>query len=115
MNGKNEGTDSGLDENVAGALCYVLTWVTGIIFLLIEKNNKFVRFHAMQSIIAFLPLTIIGYGLRILIWSFSLFWMISNLVWLVVLVLWLVTMYKAYQGEKYKLPIAGDIAENQIK
>ncbi|WP_318010792.1 hypothetical protein [Bacillus sp. RAR_GA_16] len=46
-------TSSGLEENVAGLLTYVLGFVTGIIFLLIEKENKFVRFHAMQSIVVF--------------------------------------------------------------
>ena len=49
----------GLDENVASAACYVLGWLTGIIFLLVEKDNKTVRFHAMQSVLTFLPLMII--------------------------------------------------------
>lgn len=49
----------GLDENVASAACYVLGWLTGIIFFLMEKDNKTVRFHAMQSVLTFLPLTIL--------------------------------------------------------
>lgn len=117
---RSKETEMGLDENVAGALCYVLTWLTGIIFLLIEKKNRFVRFHAMQSIVTFLPLTILGWLLRMMTtpfygWGFSLFWLISNIIWLGVFVLWLVSMYKAYRGETYKLPIAGNIAENQLK
>jgi len=48
-----------LEENVAGALCYVIVWITGIIFFFLEKENKTVRFHAMQSILTFLPLTIL--------------------------------------------------------
>ena len=46
-----EKTSTGLDENVAGLLCYILGWITGIVFLVIEPDNKFVRFHALQSII----------------------------------------------------------------
>lgn len=118
-----EKTDVGLDENVEGALCYVLTWLSGIIFLLIEKKSKFVRFHAIQSIIVFLPLTILGwiigaatspfFGMGYYGWGFSPLWFLSSLIWLIVFIIWLLMMYKAYQGERYKLPIAGDIAENK--
>jgi uncharacterized membrane protein len=109
-------TSMGLEENLAGVLCYVLGWVTGIVFLLLEKENKFVRFHAWQSIATFLPLTI-------LIWIFQwfFFWvpfvggMIIWLLWVLWLILWLVLMFKAYQGEMYKLPIVGDFAEKQLK
>ncbi len=52
-------TSTGLTENVAGLLCYVLGWVSGFVFILIEQENKFVRFHAMQSIISFGTITII--------------------------------------------------------
>jgi uncharacterized membrane protein len=108
-------TSMGLEENLAGVLCYVLGWVTGIVFLLLEKENKFVRFHALQSIATFLPLTI-------LIWIFQwfFFWVpfiggaIIGLLWVLWLILWLVLMFKAYQGEMYKLPIVGDFAEKQL-
>ncbi len=111
-----------LEENIASVLCYVLAWVTGIIFLLMEKKNKTVRFHAMQSILTFLPLSIIawiigwigapkltyGYGfdpgIPALIW-------LSWLIWVITVILWLILMFKAYNGEKFKLPIVGDIAE----
>ena len=118
-----EKTALNLEENLAGLLCYIGIWVTGIIFILLEPKNKFVRFHAMQSIIAFLPLTILGWlfgwlgapsiswgtwsynpGIPVLIW-------LSWLVWVVMVILWLVLMLKAYQGEKFKLPIVGDIAK----
>ena len=95
-----EKTSTGLPENIAGLLCYVLGWVSGLVFILIEQENKFVRFHAMQSIIVFAVLTI-------LIWIPFLNWVI----WLIGLVLWIVLMVKAYQGTKYKLPWAGDLAE----
>ena len=109
-------TSMGLEENLAGVLCYVLGWITGIVFLLLEKENKFVRFHALQSIATFLPLTII-----IWIFQWSFFWVpflggaIIGLLWVLWLILWLVLMFKAYQGEMYKLPIVGDFAEKQLK
>jgi len=105
-------TSMNLEENVAGALCYVLGWITGIIFYIMEKDNKFVRFHAMQSIIVFLPLSImLGIFQGILLFVPFIGWAISALIGLFMFVLWLVLMLKAYQGEKFKLPVVGDIAE----
>ena len=52
-------SSTGLDENVAGLLCYVATWITGIIFFVIEKDSKFVKFHAMQSIITFAAINVL--------------------------------------------------------
>ncbi|MFW6120528.1 MAG: DUF4870 domain-containing protein [Petrotogales bacterium] len=101
-------TSLGLDENIEGALSYLLGWVTGLIFLLVEKDNKFVKFHAMQSLITFLVLTVI-------IWLFGWIpffgWILSGLLGLLALIFWLILMIKAYQGEKFKLPVVGDIAE----
>jgi uncharacterized membrane protein len=107
----------GLEENVASAACYVLVWVTGIIFFLVEKENKTVRFHAMQSILTFLPFTILIWILSAIfmgIFWFGMWWIIS-LIELVMFLLWLFLMYKAYTGQKFKVPVVGDIAENQIK
>jgi uncharacterized membrane protein len=101
-------TSSGMDENLAGALTYALGWVTGALFLVTEPTNAFVRYHAWQSVIVFGAL--------------SIAWLVSVSVlfvgWLVAFViipplslfLWLLLMYKAYQGERYKLPFAGDLA-----
>jgi uncharacterized membrane protein len=100
-------TSMNLEENIASALCYVLFWVTGIIFYILEKNNKIVRFHAMQSILLFLPLQILS------MFGFWFLWWLAGLIWLFVFILWLILMLKAYQGEKFKLPIIGDIAEKQ--
>ncbi|MEI7857908.1 MAG: DUF4870 domain-containing protein [Methanomicrobiales archaeon] len=100
----------GLDENVASAACYVLTWVTGIIFLLVEKDNKAVRFHAMQSILTFLPLTIISFVIGMI----PFIGIISLLIWLVMVILWLVLIIKTFQGEKFMVPIVGEMAEKQI-
>jgi len=118
----------GLDENVASAACYVLGWVTGIIFFLMEKDNKTVRFHAMQSILTFLPLSILywilgavfsmmvyGAGMYGAYGIWGLFSLLSTLISIVMLILWLFLMFKAYQGEKFVMPIVGAIAENQVK
>ncbi len=101
-------TSLGLQENIEALLCYLFTWITGLIFFLLEKKSKFVKFHAMQSIITFLSLTIISF---IFSWIPLIGWVISGLIGLISLVLWIILMIKAYQGEKYKLPIIGDTAE----
>jgi uncharacterized membrane protein len=111
----------GLDENVASAACYVLGWVSGIIFFLMEKDNKTVRFHAMQSILTFLPLTILIWVVNAIFFGAFMFGMwgvwglVITLIEIVLLILWLFLMIKAYQGEKFKVPVVGDIAENQVK
>ena len=116
--GKNK-TSMGLDENVAGALCYVLGFITGIIFLVMEKDSKFVKFHAIQSIIVSLALWVFNMVITsILIAAFSYsMWgivgMVSSLISLAFLIIWIMMILKAYQGEKFKLPIVGDIAEKQ--
>lgn len=105
-------TSSGLEENVAGLLTYVLGFVTGIIFLLIEKENKFVRFHAMQSIVVFGAFFVISVVLNVVP-------VIGTIVSVLILpplslIVWIVLMVKAYQGNRYKLPIAGDFSEKQL-
>lgn len=104
-------TSTGLEENVAGLLCYVLGWVSGLVFILIEKENKFVRFHAMQSIVVFGVLTIAS---LILNWIPFIGWVLGTIISILAVVLWIVLMIKAYQGTKYKVPWAGNFAEKQI-
>jgi uncharacterized membrane protein len=118
---KNLGkTSSGMEANVAGLLSYVLGPITGLIFFLMEKDNKFVRFHAFQSIVVFGALFIVQVAAGFIITTLAmmhasvvipLFVLLLNLVALVSLILWILLMVKAYQGEKFKLPVAGDIAE----
>ena len=110
-NNKTTKTALGLDENIVGLLCYVLGWITGIIFLVLEKENKFVRFHAIQSLATFLTLFLI---VTVIGWIPIIGWIISILITPLGLILWLLLMYKAYKGERFKLPIAGDFAEKQI-
>jgi len=112
-------TQSGLAENVAGLLCYVLGWITGLIFYLTDKR-PFVRFHAAQSIVVFGALTIIRIivgmlfvtgGLAGITTGLSLGIMLFWLISLVGLILWVLLMVKAYQGERYRVPIAADLAD----
>ena len=104
-------TSLDLDQNMAGLLCYIGGWITGIIFLVLEKKNKFVRFHALQSLLTFLPLSVLAWLLG---WIPFIGWALAALVWILVLILWLILMFKAYRGEKYKLPFVGDVAEKEI-
>jgi len=104
---------AGLEENVAGLLCYALGWVTGIVFLLIDKRS-FVKFHAAQSIVVFGGLHIIHFALRFMrgfMFSFGL----QTLIGLAGLVLWILLMVKAFQHEMFRLPIAADIADGIAK
>lgn len=97
----------GLDKNIAAALTYVLGWVSGLVFLLVEKEDKDIRFHAAQSIVVFGALTILG-----MIPVIGL--MLSPLIFLVGLVAWIVLVVKAYQGGKLRLPVVGNIAEKIV-
>ena len=110
---KDEGkkTSVGLEENIEGALAYLLGFVTGIVFLLIEKESQFVRFHAMQSTVTFIVIFIVNV---ILGYIPFIGWALNSIVSLVALILWLLGMYKAYKGELYKFPVFGDIAESQL-
>ena len=97
-----------LEPNVAGLLCYLGGWITGIIFLVLEPKNKFIRFHAMQSIVTFGFLTIASILLNALPLVGNFF---AIAIGILIFILWIILMVKAYQGELYKLPVAGNIAE----
>ncbi|MFC2056709.1 DUF4870 domain-containing protein [Chloroflexota bacterium] len=105
-----EKTSTGLSENVAGLLCYVLGWISGVVFILIEPENKFVRFHAIQSIMVFGVLSVAGF---ILGWIPVIGGFFSGVISVLGFILWIVLMVKAVQGTKYKLPWAGDFAEKR--
>ena len=99
-------SSTGLDENVAGFLCYLLGFITGIVFLIVEKESRFVKFHAKQSTITFLGLFVI---------SLLIGWIpvIGTLILIFSLILWLILMIKALQGKRYSLPIVGKMAEGK--
>lgn len=96
-------TSSGMQENMAGMLSYLFTFLTGIIFILIEKENQFVRFHAFQAIF-------LGIGMFV-ISLIPLLGILINLFLGIPLVIFL--MVKAYKGESYKLPFIGELAQKQ--
>lgn len=103
------------NEKLLGAVAYLLGPITGIILLLTEKQNQYIRFHAMQSSVVFgaiLLLNIILGIVPILGWLIAL--ILSPLIGLVSFVLWIVLMWKAFNGEKFKLPYFGDLAERQL-
>lgn len=105
------GSTLNIDQNLAGLLCYLGWWITGLIFYLMEKENKFVRFHALQSIATFVVVFVLWLVLQVLAQVFWPFYILGAPFWIASVVLWIVLMVKAYQGEKWKLPVAGDIAE----
>lgn len=111
MSAEQGKTSMGLTPNLAGLLCYLGGWITGIIFFVMEKENQFVRFHAMQSIVTSGAITVVY-----IVLSFIplLGWILMGLLGIVSFVLWLVLMLKAYQGQRYKLPFLGDFAEKQL-
>jgi len=114
---------AGLADNVAGALCYSLWWLTGIIFLVIDKRHS-VRFHAAQSIVVFGMITVL-YWIIGAMFATSIMWgglgagwtfgyTLFMLVRLVALVVWILLMFKAYQGEQFRVPIAANIADSLV-
>jgi uncharacterized membrane protein len=117
---------AGMQENVAGLLCYIFGWISGLIFLLIDKR-PFVKFHAAQSIAFNIAIFAIYVAFGIV--SFVLTMITSMLhfpvgflmvfLWPIigigVLIVWIYLMYKAYNNEKYKLPIVGNMVENMVR
>ncbi len=103
-------TSLGIDANIAGLLSYLGGFITGIIIFVLEKKNRFVRFHAMQSIMTFGAIAVFQMAAGFL--PFLSF--ILPLLNLAGFILWVVLMVKAYQGEMFKLPVAGDAAEKQL-
>ena len=102
--------ETGLKKTTAGALAYVLGPVTGILFLVIEKD-PFVRFHAMQSTVVFIVLFVLQWVLGITIILFPL----SALIGIIGFALWLILIYKAWQGEQFEVPVLGKISKNLLK
>jgi len=115
-------TTSGIEPNVAAALSYILGLITGIVFLILERQNRHVRFHAAQSVIASALIVVVSVGVSMVSGVLAL---IPIIGWLVVFILtmsltvgtfviWLVSMWKAYQGEPWELPVAGEMAKKLV-
>ncbi len=101
-------SSTGMSANIAGLLCYLFTWITGIVFVVIEKKSTFVKFHAWQSIMTFGVLTV---ALLILTWIPFIGWILSILIWILMVVLWIILLIQAGTGKMWKVPGAGDWAE----
>lgn len=111
-----EKTSSGLQENAASLLCYLFWWLSGLVFLLIEQNNKTVRFHAIQSICFNVIVGVVSIVIAILgkIFSAISLGFIGGFLWFVfvalVFVVWILLMVRAYQEKLWKLPVIGEMA-----
>lgn len=121
-------TGTGLEPNVAAMLAYLFGWLSGLIIFLIEKEDKFVRFAAMQSIVLSLTMTVLwivySWVLGAIVVSTlftgggAIFAVVSLLAWVIgigYLVVWIMLMVKAYQGQEWELPVVGKIARNFVK
>jgi uncharacterized membrane protein len=105
------GTSTGLSPNTAGLLCYVGIWISGIIFFVLEQKNRFVRFHAAQSIVVFGTITVAGIILGLIPVVGVAF---STIIGIIGFIVWIIMIVKASNGEWYKLPWAGDVAEKMV-
>ncbi|HSK64657.1 MAG TPA: DUF4870 domain-containing protein [Pyrinomonadaceae bacterium] len=120
-------SSTGLDENIAALLSYIFGWLSGLIFFLIEKDSRLVRFHAMQSLLLNISIFVIAVVLWIF-WIFlffiggaigdivgTLFGLVGTLLWVVfwigILVAWILCLVKAFQAQYFKLPVIGNFAE----
>lgn len=102
---------TGLKKNTAGALSYILGPITGVIFLILEKD-PFVRFHAMQSIVVF---TLFWFILPWVLGLTLILAILIGLVWIISLILWLMCIYKAWMGEEWEVPVLGKFARQLAK
>ena len=123
-------SSTGLDENIAALLAYVFGWVSGLVFFLMEKDSKLVRFHAMQSILFCVLVAVLGIALWVVTFLFllvgamlpdimgSLLALLGTFIWLVftvaLLIAWILCLVRAYQGQFFKLPVIGNMADKIV-
>jgi uncharacterized membrane protein len=120
-------SSTGLDENVAALLSYLFGWVSGLIFFLLEKDSRLVRFHAMQSILLNAVGAVVGFVLWIATFILAIIGSmladsLGGLIWILAMLLFsafgialfvaaILCLVKAYQGQYFKLPVIGNFAE----
>jgi uncharacterized membrane protein len=120
-----ERSSTGLDANIAAALSYFFGLVSGAVFFAIETESRFVKFHAMQSMlvsvaaivvyIAYMVVFMVLWRLPFIGWIAGIFGTLGwALLALGLLALWLYCMFRAFQGERFKLPYLGEVAEKQV-
>jgi len=120
-------SSTGLDENIAALLSYIAGWISGLVFFLIEKDSRLVRFHAMQSLLLNVLVIIVGivvWVVTVVLWLVStqisgilsaLVSLVATLFWIVfaiaILIAWIMCLIKAFQSQYFKLPVIGNFAE----
>jgi uncharacterized membrane protein len=107
-------TNLGVSENIAGVLAYLFGLISGILILVIEKENQFARFHAAQSTVLSIAIFALSLFIMIVGWIPIIGWIIAFLsmfVYLAIFVLWIFLMYKAFSGDMYRLPMLADYAD----
>ena len=103
-------SSTGMSANTAGLLWYLAGWITGIIFVVLERKSTFVKFHAWQSIMTF---GVLALAYIVLFWLPFVGWILSTLIGILMFVLWIILMVQAGSGKMWKVPGAGDWAEKQ--
>jgi uncharacterized membrane protein len=106
------GSTTGLDSNLAGALCYLLGFISGVVFLIVEKEDRIVIFHAYQSLGTFLALFVVSLAAGVIPVIGGI---VTLLLTPVSLILWIVLMFKTFQGERVVLPVVGEWAAQQAR
>jgi uncharacterized membrane protein len=112
-------SSTGLSTRTASVLSYLGWWITGLIFWGLERQDRLVRFHAIQSTVAFgvLGFAIAGFGLTALLMlsyapaGFTFFVGAAFVLWIASVVLWLVALWQASQGKRWRIPLASRVAE----
>ena len=117
-------SSTGMSANVAGLLCYVAGWITGIVFVVLEKKSIFVKFHAWQSIMTFGVLTVAHLILSTILRAIAVATfspglaifagVLGTIIWILMVILWIILVIQAATGKMWKVPWAGDWAEKQI-
>jgi uncharacterized membrane protein len=107
------------NRNLVAALSYLLGFVTGIVILLVEKDDKYIRFHAMQSTLLFAGFFVLNLVVDFIIRPVDFLGFLSSainsLITIVLIIVWVVSMYKAYSGEVFKWPVVGNLAEKNVR
>jgi uncharacterized membrane protein len=109
----------GLDPHLAALLCYLAFWIGGLLFLLLERDNRFVRYHAAQSVVTFGALSVLSAAISAgtfvsFFVSRALFEFLLGLgqaVWLTAIILWGICLFKAFSTETFRLPLVADLAD----
>lgn len=119
--GAHDSTSTGLNARNEAVFSYLLGWFSGLIFFLIERRNRFVRFHAAQSFITFGVIFIVYVVLRLLGGIPLIGFLLSPILGVVTFIVltlafltWLFLMFQAYRGNYFRLPIVSSYADSLV-